>query len=75
MTRIAAVLAPFLLSACLAPAPGLSAADRQDILRYAPGADLDHLSRAQELALSNALHDGDGLSVESDIRAILLPRP
>jgi hypothetical protein len=68
------LLAPLLLAACLAPAPGLSPADRADVLRYAPGADLDNLSQAQVNALSAALHDGDGLSIEADIRAILQPR-
>jgi hypothetical protein len=78
MTRLIAralpLLAPVLLAACLAPSPGLTPADRADVLRYAPDADLDNLSPAQVNALSAALHDGDGLSIEADIRAILLPR-
>lgn len=72
--RILVLAAPLLLAACVAPAPGLSPADRADVQRYAPNADLDNLTSAQVQALSAALHDGDGLSIGRDITAILLPR-
>lgn len=72
--RILVLAAPLLLAACVAPAPGLSPADRVDVQRYAPHADLDNLTPAQVQALSAALHGGDGLSIGRDITAILLPR-
>lgn len=64
-----------LLCACVPQSPGLSPADRADVLRYAPGADLDHLTPAQEQQLASALHDGDGLDISRQIASILMQTP
>lgn len=68
LRALAAVLA---LAACVSTNDTLSAADRSEIGRLVPGAQLDGLTRTQITQLQQALHNGDGFDTAYDIQSIL----
>jgi hypothetical protein len=68
----AALIAVLMLAACVGGNAGLAPYDRVEILRYVPDADLDSLTPAQEMRLSEALHHGDGFDTAYVIRSILM---
>lgn len=73
MHRIAAPAALLaVLAACVPAGATLSAADRAEIRRHVPGADLSALTPAQARALEQELHHGDGFDAAYHIRSILM---